>query len=55
MRPGGLSEALCNLETAKILHEHGRYNATYFYAYQTAEMEVEALMIRKNEATWAKA
>ncbi len=46
------SEALWNLETARILHEHGRYNAACFYAHQAAEMAVKALLIRKNESPW---
>ncbi len=33
-----LSEARWNLETARILHERGRYNAACFYAHQAAEM-----------------
>ncbi len=45
-----LSEALWNLETAKILHECGRYNAACFYAHQAAEMAVKALLTRRNES-----
>ena len=46
------SEARWNLETAKILHDRGRYNAACFYAHQAAEMAVKALLISKNESPW---
>ncbi len=47
-----LSEARWNLETARILHERGRYNAACFYAHQAAEMAVKALLISRNESPW---
>ncbi len=46
------SEAEWNLETARILHERGRYNAACFYAHQAAEMAVKALLISRNESPW---
>ena len=46
------SEAEWDLETAKILHEKGRYNATVFYAHQAAEKAVKALLYSVNEAPW---
>ncbi|MEM5870687.1 MAG: HEPN domain-containing protein, partial [Candidatus Aenigmatarchaeota archaeon] len=36
------SEALWDLETAKILQEKGRYNSSVFYAHQSAEKAVKA-------------
>jgi len=39
-----LSEALWDLETAKILHERGRYNSAAFYAHQSAEKALKALL-----------
>ncbi|RLE76745.1 MAG: DNA-binding protein [Thermoprotei archaeon] len=46
------SEAEWDLETAKILHEKGRYNAAVFYAHQAAEKAVKALLYSVNEAPW---
>lgn len=45
------SEALWDLETAKILHEKERYNSAVFYAHQSAEKAVKALLYKFNEAT----
>ncbi|ADC65201.1 HEPN domain protein [Ferroglobus placidus DSM 10642] len=47
-----LEEALWDLETAKILHEKKRYNASAFYAHQAAEKAVKALLFHINEAPW---
>jgi len=47
-----LSEAKWDLDTAKILHENGRYNASVFYSYQVAEKAVKALLYYINEAPW---
>ncbi len=47
-----LSEARWDLETARILHDRGRYNAACFYAHQAAEMAVKALLISRNESPW---
>ena len=46
------SEAEWDFETAKILHEKGRYNAAVFYAHQAAEKAVKALLYSVNEAPW---
>lgn len=46
------SEALWDLETAKILHEQRRYNAACFYAHQAAGMAVKSLIISRNESPW---
>ena len=46
------SEALWDLDTAKILYEKKRYNAAVFYAHQAAEKAVKALLYSINEAPW---
>ncbi|MEM4616763.1 MAG: HEPN domain-containing protein [Archaeoglobaceae archaeon] len=46
------SEALWDLETAKILREKGRYNSSVFYAHQSAEKAVKALLYSLNEVPW---
>lgn len=48
-----LSEAEWNLETAQILHREKRFNASTFYAYQSAEKAVKALLYHVNEAPWS--
>lgn len=47
-----LDEARWDLETAKILHQNGRYNAACFYAHQAGEKAVKALLYGLNEAAW---
>jgi len=47
-----LSDARWDLETAKILHENKRFNAACFYAHQSAEKAVKALLYSVNEAPW---
>lgn len=47
-----LSEALWDLETAKILHEKSRYNSAVFYAHQSAEKASKALLYFLNESPW---
>jgi len=47
-----LSEAEWDLETARILHERGRYNAAVFYCHQAAEKAVKAMLYSVNEAPW---
>ncbi|HIQ55865.1 MAG TPA: HEPN domain-containing protein [Pyrodictium sp.] len=47
-----LSEALWDLETARILLRERRYNAAAFYAQQAAEKAVKALLYSINEAPW---
>ncbi|MEM0302988.1 MAG: HEPN domain-containing protein [Archaeoglobaceae archaeon] len=46
------SEALWDLETAKILRKKGRYNFSVFYAHQSAEKAVKALLYSLNEVPW---
>jgi len=45
-----LSEAEWDLETARILHREKRFNASTFYAHQSAEKAVKALLYHVNEA-----
>lgn len=45
-------EALRDLETAEILYRNSRYNATCFYAHQSAEKAAKALLYKINEAPW---
>jgi len=45
-------EANWDIETAKILHERGRYNASSFYAHQAGEKAVKALLYFVNESPW---
>jgi len=47
-----LSEAEWDLETAQILHREKRFNASTFYAHQSAEKAVKALLYHVNEAPW---
>ena len=47
-----LEEARWDLDTAKMLHENGRYNAACFYAQQAAEKAMKALIYGLNEAPW---
>ncbi len=47
-----LDEALWDYETAMILHREKRYNAAAFYAHQSAEKAVKALLYHVNEAPW---
>lgn len=47
-----LDEAGWDLETAKILYQNGRYNASCFYAHQAGEKAVKALLYSINEAGW---
>ncbi len=43
-------EARKDIETADILYKNGRYNASCFYAHQSAEKAVKALLYKVNEA-----
>lgn len=45
-------EAKEDIETADILYKNGRYNACCFYAHQSAEKAVKALLYKINEAAW---
>jgi len=45
-----LSEALWDIETAKILHKAKRYNASAFYSHQAAEKAAKSLLYLVNEA-----
>jgi len=45
-----LSEAEWDLETARILHREKRFNASAFYAHQSAEKAVKALLYHAGEA-----
>ncbi|MBO3769209.1 MAG: HEPN domain-containing protein [Thermoproteota archaeon] len=45
-------EGVWDLETAKILHNAGRYNAAAYYSHQAAEKAVKALLYTVNEAPW---
>lgn len=47
-----LSEAKWDLETALILHRNQRFNAACFYAHQSAEKAMKALLYSVNEAPW---
>ena len=47
-----MSEAEWDLETARLLHRHGRYNAAAFYAHQAAGKAAKALLYSANEAPW---
>ncbi len=47
-----LSEALWDLDTARILHREKRYNAAAFFAHQAAEKASKALLYHVNEAPW---
>ncbi len=47
-----LSEALWDLETARILYRERRYNAAVFYAHQAGEKAAEALLYSANGAPW---
>lgn len=40
------------METARILHGAGRYNAAAYYSHQAAEKAVKALLYLVNEAPW---
>jgi len=46
------SEALWDLDTARILYREKRYNAAAFYAHQAAEKALKALIYSINEAPW---
>ncbi len=46
------SEALWDLDTARILYRERRYNAAAFYSHQAAEKAVKALLYSVNEAPW---
>lgn len=48
----GLEEAKWDLETAKILKEQKRYNSSAFYAQQSVEKLVKAVLMFKNESPW---
>jgi len=45
-------EGVWDLETARILHGAGRYNAAAYYSHQAAEKAVKALLYLVNEAPW---
>ena len=47
-----LSEAVWDLETARILHGSRRYNAAAFYCHQAAEKAAKAMLYSVNEAPW---
>ena len=47
-----IEEAIWDLETAKILHREGRFNAPSFYAHQSAEKACKALLYYVNEVPW---
>jgi len=47
-----LKEGVWDLETAKILHNSGRYNAAAYYSHQAAEKAAKALLYLVNEAAW---
>lgn len=47
-----LEEAEWDLETAEYLHRGGRFNAACFYAQQSAEKAVKALLYFVNESPW---
>ncbi|MEX2751214.1 MAG: HEPN domain-containing protein, partial [Candidatus Freyarchaeota archaeon] len=47
-----LEEAEWDLETAEYLHRNGRFNAACFYAQQSAEKAVKALLYSINESPW---
>ena len=49
-----LSEAEWDLETARILHREGRFNAAAFYSHQAAEKAAKALLYHVNEAPWGR-
>lgn len=45
-------EAEWDLDTAKILKEQGRHNSSAFYAQQSVEKLVKAVLMFKNESPW---
>ncbi|MEM0268688.1 MAG: HEPN domain-containing protein [Candidatus Korarchaeum sp.] len=47
-----MEEATWDLDTARILHREGRFNASSFYAHQAAEKACKALLYHANEAPW---
>ncbi|MHA1579728.1 MAG: HEPN domain-containing protein [Candidatus Freyarchaeota archaeon] len=47
-----LDEAEWDLETAEYLHRCERFNAACFYAQQSAEKAVKALLYFVNESPW---
>ncbi|MGC8988175.1 HEPN domain-containing protein [Infirmifilum sp.] len=47
-----LSEALWDLDTARLLHRNARYNAAAFYAHQAAEKAAKAMLYSVNEPPW---
>ncbi|MBS7250087.1 MAG: HEPN domain-containing protein [Candidatus Freyarchaeota archaeon] len=47
-----LEEAEWDFETAEYLHRSGRFNAACFYAQQSAEKAVKALLYSINESPW---
>ncbi|MEM2739612.1 MAG: HEPN domain-containing protein [Candidatus Bathyarchaeia archaeon] len=47
-----LDEAIWDLDTARILHRAGRFNAAAFYAHQAAEKASKAMLYHVNEASW---
>ncbi|MGP3666803.1 MAG: HEPN domain-containing protein [Candidatus Bathyarchaeota archaeon] len=47
-----LNEALWDLDTARILHKAGRFNAATFYSHQAAEKASKAMLYHVNEAPW---
>ncbi len=46
------SEALWDLDTARILYREKRFNAAVFYAHQAAGKAVKALLYSINESPW---
>ena len=46
------SEALWDLDVARVLHRERKYNAAAFYAHQAAEKASKALLYYVNEAPW---
>jgi len=48
------SEALWDLDTARILHRERRFNAAAFYAHQAAEKAAKALLYHVHEAPWGR-
>ncbi|MDW7977627.1 MAG: HEPN domain-containing protein [Candidatus Caldarchaeum sp.] len=47
-----LKETERDVENAEILHRNERYNSSCFYAPQSAEKAVKALLYTVNEAPW---
>lgn len=47
-----IEEGRADLETARVLMDAGRYNASVFYCQQAAEKAMKALLLKLHQAPW---